>query len=131
MAESLSLSAVFKATPERLFKAWLDSGEHSAFTGDKADIDPQIGGKFTAWDGYIRGTTTKMEEYSRIIQKWRTTDFKDDHEDSVLEIIFKSLSDDTCELTLNQSNIPDGQAEDYKSGWEDYYFAPMHEYFDQ
>jgi activator of HSP90 ATPase len=32
-------------------------------------------------------------------------------------------------VTLIHSNIPEGQADGYKQGWEDFYFKPMREYF--
>jgi len=30
---------------------------------------------------------------------------------------------------LKQWNIPEGQAEGYESGWHDFYFTPMQEFF--
>ena len=61
------------------------------------------------------------------MQAWRTTSFKDTDEDSKIEIILNELKGKT-ELTLTHSNIPkDG--EDYKKGWEDYYFKLMKDYF--
>jgi len=65
--------------------------------------------------------------YSKIVQAWRTTSFKDNDEDSRIEIILNETKGKT-ELTLTHSNITkDG--EDYKKGWEDYYFKPMKDYF--
>jgi uncharacterized protein YndB with AHSA1/START domain len=55
MAEALKISVDLPVSPERAFRAWFDSYEHSQFTGSPAKIDPQVGGKFTAWDGYIQG----------------------------------------------------------------------------
>jgi activator of HSP90 ATPase len=30
---------------------------------------------------------------------------------------------------LHHSDIPTGQGEEYRRGWEDYYFRPMQAYF--
>lgn len=116
------------ATAERLFRAWLDSDEHSQFTGSPADIAPVVGGAFTAWDGYISGTTLAIEPHRRIVQSWRTTDFPPDSPDSRLEIIFEQTSKQT-KVTLLHTNMPDGQGAGYDQGWTDYYFTPMQEYF--
>ena len=128
MLESFSISKVFHAKPEKVFMSWLDSVEHSAFTGGKAVIDPVVGGKFTAWDDYISGNTIMIEKDKRIIQNWRTSDFSDNDIDSTLEILFKKYKNGT-RLTINHSNLPEGQGKSYKDGWVDYYFEPMQKYF--
>jgi uncharacterized protein YndB with AHSA1/START domain len=128
MAESLRLVTVLSAGRERLYRAWLDSDEHSHFTGSKAEIDPQVGGSFTAWDGYIQGVTLELEPYQRIVQSWRTTDFPEGSPDSRLEVLFDEVKQGT-QITLIHTLIPDGQAKGYEDGWCDYYFTPMEAYF--
>lgn len=75
MKTSFKVSTVLLANRELLYKAWLSSKEHSAFTGGKARIQAKVGGRFTAWDGYITGTTVVLEPYRRIVQSWRTLSF--------------------------------------------------------
>ena len=128
MDKSFEISTILPTTPEHVYKGWLDSNEHSAFTGEKAKIQPKVGGKFTAWDDYILGTTIELEPYRRIVQSWRTTEFPQDSPDSRLEILFEEVPKGT-KLTLKHSRIPEGQAEMYRQGWIDYYFEPMKKYF--
>ena len=128
MAESFQVSTVIHASAERLYHAWLDSDEHGHFTGSPAEIEPRPGGAFSAWDGYIRGTTLEMEPHRRIVQAWRTTDFPEDSPDSRLEVLFTPVKSGT-EITLMHSRMPDGQGDGYEQGWIDYYFTPMQEYF--
>ncbi len=128
MPESLTLSIELPTTPEQLYQAWLDSAGHAAFTGSPAEIDARPGGKFTAWDGYITGSTLELHPFDKIIQAWRTTDFPSSSPDSRLEVLFEPASGGT-RLTLIHTEIPDGQAEDYRQGWEDFYFTPMTDYF--
>jgi activator of HSP90 ATPase len=125
---SFEISATFPVSAEKLYLAWLDSKAHSAFTGGKAKIQPKVGGKFTAWDEYILGTTIELEPYRRIVQSWRTTEFPQDSPDSRLEILFEEVAEGT-KLTLKHSRLPRGQAEMYRQGWIDYYFEPMKTYF--
>jgi activator of HSP90 ATPase len=128
VSESFQVSAVFAVSAERLYHAWLDSDEHSHFTGSPAEIEPTPGGSFCAWDGYINGTNLELEPHRRIVQAWRTTDFPPGCPDSRLEVLFKPVGHGT-EMTLIHSGLPDGQGKGYEQGWMDYYFTPMQEYF--
>jgi activator of HSP90 ATPase len=126
--DSFCISKVIHAKPEVVFSSWLDSAAHTAFTGAKAVIDPNEGGTFTAWDGYISGKTVLIEANKRIVQLWRTTDFAQDDPDSNLELLFAPSKSGT-KLTICHSNLPEGQGDNYKNGWIDFYFTPMNQYF--
>jgi len=130
MNTSFTVSTVLPGSAERIFKAWLSSEEHAAFTGSAAKINPALRGTFSAWDGYITGQNLILEPYTRIVQSWRTTEFPEQAPDSRLEILLKTVPEGT-RVTLKHSQIPEGQAEEYKRGWEEYYFSPMLEYFQQ
>ena len=126
--ESIKLTKTFAVKPRVIYSAWLNSKEHSKMTGGQAKINSKINSSFTAWDGYIKGKTTELKPDEKIVQQWRTTEFPDDAPDSVIEIELKETSGGT-ELTMVHKNIPEGQGENYKTGWKDYYFKPMEEYF--
>jgi activator of HSP90 ATPase len=128
VAASFTISATFPVSPETLYKAWLSSKEHSAFTGSPAKISTKTGGKFAAWDDYINGTTIELVKGKKIVQRWRTTEFSENDPDSLVEISLAGTAKGAI-LTLTHSQIPKGQAQSYKKGWEDFYFAPMREYF--
>jgi uncharacterized protein YndB with AHSA1/START domain len=128
MPDAFRLSIIVSALPERVYSAWLDSGAHTAFTGGEAKIDPAIGGKFTAWDGYILGRTVELLQGRRIVQTWRTKEFPSGSPDSRVEIQLEFAEGGT-RLTILHSNIPEGQGERYRKGWNDHYFQPMREYF--
>ena len=128
MTEKLKMSATISAKPEEIYEAWLDSKKHSEMTGSKAKVEPRINGKFTAWDGYIEGKTIEMEPSKRIVQKWRTTDFPSGSPDSTVEILLEKVEKGT-KIVLIHTKIPDGQKDEYKQGWKDFYFEPMKEYF--
>jgi activator of HSP90 ATPase len=128
MFESCEVSTIFPVAQKQLYHAWLDSKEHTLFTGSEAKIDPRVGGAFTAWEGYIWGTTLELEPYHRILQDWRTTEFPEESPNSTLEILLDEVEGGT-RITLKHSNIPEGQAENYKQGWLDFYFEPMSAYY--
>ena len=126
--DSFELTCDFPGSSSLLYYAWLDSEAHSAFTGGTAAIESIMGSRFVAWDGYITGIILELSEGKRILHKWRTNEFPEDAEDSYLEILFEDLNEG-CRLTLKHWNIPDGQGDQYKSGWDEHYFQPMLKYF--
>lgn len=128
MPESLKMSVQLGAAPESVYHAWLDSTEHGSFVEAQAEIDPRVGGGFRIWDGYITGTTIELDPPRRIVQHWRTSEFPEGSPDSRLEVRFDRAGDGT-RLTLEQTNIPDGQGAMYEAGWRDNYFDPMERYF--
>jgi uncharacterized protein YndB with AHSA1/START domain len=128
--DSLRLIAILPASPADLYAAWLDSREHSEFTGDTATIEPGVGGAHSAWGGYIMGRHVELEPGKRIVQTWRTTEFPDDAIDSRLELVFEPKGDgSSTTLTLIHTHIPAGQGAQYKDGWGEHYFEPMRAYF--
>lgn len=127
MKTSFELTVVFPVSPEVLYNAWLDEEKHSNMTGGDATANAIEGGKFTAWEGYIWGTNKKLTPHSKIVQSWRTTEFKETDKDSLLTLHFNEVPVG-CELTLHHKNIPEGQP-NYKQGWQEHYFTPMQEYY--
>jgi uncharacterized protein YndB with AHSA1/START domain len=126
--ESILISEVIPASPQRIFSAWLDSAEHSAITGDEAMVIPAVGGEHRAASGYIQGRTLELHEGSRIVQSWRTTEFPPDSPDSRLEITLEPTLGGTL-VTLLHTDIPSGQSDQYKQGWNEYYLSRMKVYF--
>ena len=127
MKESLTMKKHISATPDQIFNAWLDSDMHSEMTGGEAECSSEVGGTFTAWDGYISGTNMELIENKKIVQSWRTTEFDESDEDSLLTIELTE-SETGTELILTHTNIPEGQTQ-YEQGWIEYYFEPMKLYF--
>jgi uncharacterized protein YndB with AHSA1/START domain len=122
--DAIRLSRRLDAPPERLYEAFMDSDLHSEFTGGEASVDPRVGGAFTAWDGYIEGTTLELEPGARIVQAWRAEEFPEDAPDSRLEVLFERDGDGTL-LTLLHTEVPPGMGPTYEKGWVDYYLDPL------
>jgi activator of HSP90 ATPase len=128
MPFEFTVSDVIPATPQQIYDAWLDSKGHANITGGApAKVSAKEGDKFTAWDGYISGKNVKLESGKRIVQTWRTTEFKKSDPDSQIEITLEPVTGGT-QLTLHHTNVPDGQTE-YESGWQENYFDTMKEFF--
>jgi len=128
MSESFEVSTVLAASPERIYQAWLSSDEHAAFIGASAEISPEVGARFSMWDGYIEGVNEQLEPNHRIVQSWRTTEFPPDSPNSRLELVLEEVEAGT-RLNLYHTELPDGQGKQYREGWEEYYFEGLREYF--
>ncbi len=128
--ESLELSWTLPVPPAEVYRAWLDSEAHGRFTGSKAQVEPGVGGQFSAWDGYIQGRTLELEPERRIVQAWRTAEFPESSDDSRLELLLESVEEGT-RITLVHTEIPEGQGGSYQKGWGEFYVTPMARYFSE
>jgi uncharacterized protein YndB with AHSA1/START domain len=127
MKINFEVSAEITASPQQIYKAWLNSEQHSAMTGGSAIVSDLVGDSFTAWDGYIEGSNLELKPDEKIIQHWRTSEFDPSDENSRLEIVFEAMKGGTL-VTIRHSNLPEHGMQ-YKSGWVENYFDPMKEYF--
>jgi len=127
MAIEFVVAALIPASPEEIYKAWLSSEGHSRMTGSPASVSAEVGGEFEAWDGYIYGRNLELEDGKRIVQAWRTTEFKEDERDSRIEITLEPVGDET-KVTLKHTGLPPHGGQ-YEQGWVESYFEPMKEYF--
>jgi len=123
-----TLTTTIKATAKQVYKSWLSTQGHTKMTGGVAFVSDKIGDSFKVWDGYIIGKNVDLEPYNRIVQSWRSTNFKNDEPDSQIEVLLSEKGDETS-LTLKHTNVPES-GEHYKKGWEEYYFIPMKRYFE-
>jgi len=128
MKNEFVLSETFNTNAAAIYNAWLSTQGHTLMTGSPAKVNGHAKGDFTAWDGYIWGTFLDLEPNKRIVQLWRTGEFPDDAEDSRVEILLEETNGKT-KLTLRHTHMPEDQIESYKTGWLDFYFKPMKEYF--
>jgi activator of HSP90 ATPase len=123
--KTIRQSATFRGTPHEVYEALMDSRKHSKFTGSKASISRRIGGKFTAYDGYIEGFNLELVPDEKIVQSWRGSDWPEGHY-SKATFALKKVEGGT-RLVFTQTNVPEEQYEPISQGWRDYYWRPMKE----
>jgi uncharacterized protein YndB with AHSA1/START domain len=126
--EAVLVSEVVPATRERIFAAWMNSEQHSAFTGDEAVIEPVVGGAHSSLAGRARGTTLVLEPFRRIVQSWRAREFPADAGDSTVEITFEDTVGGTL-VTLLHTEIPQGLSDRCRDAWLNSYLEPLKRYF--
>jgi activator of HSP90 ATPase len=123
---TITQKVVLPASPTEVYEAFTDPEKHSQLTESKATGKPKVGGKFTAWDGYIYGKFLELEAGKRLVQEWQTIDWAEGYPPSKLELTFKEVSGVT-EVTLVHSNVPKEQEEELADGWNEYYWKPLKE----
>jgi uncharacterized protein YndB with AHSA1/START domain len=121
---SITQTANIRSTPDKVYDALMDSKKHAAFTGSAAKISGVVGGKFTAWDGYIMGKNLELIKGKKIVQEWSTTEWPEGYPPSRLVITLSKSKGGTL-LKMVHSKVPASQRDDYAQGWRDYYWAPL------
>jgi uncharacterized protein YndB with AHSA1/START domain len=128
MPYTYTLTSVIPATPQQIYEAWLDSIAHSEMTGGEANMSDEVGAEVSALEGYITGSNLELVPGERIVQSWRTGEFSDEHEDSIVTVMLEPVEEGTL-LTLVHSNVPESHRSYEEGGWEAQYFEPMKVYF--
>jgi activator of HSP90 ATPase len=125
---TIKQSILLPATPVEVYDAIVNARKHAAFTGAPAKSANRVGGKFTAWDGYITGKYLKLVPGKKIVEEWRTNQWPADYPPSRIELSFERVAKAT-RLTMVQAEVPAAQAPQYRQGWKDYYWTPLKAYF--
>jgi len=120
---------IINASPSDVYDAFMDPKKHTEFTGSKAEGNSSIGGRFTAWDGYIEAKNLELEKGKRILQEWITSEWPQNFPPSNLELTFSDYNGKT-EIKMIHSNVPTSQESDLRKGWEDFYWKPLKTYFE-
>ena len=126
--KSISQTATFNASPEKIYHMLMDAKEHTAFTGSKASIDRYINGKFTVFDGYCNGYNIELIDGRKIVQAWHFAEdgWPDDHF-SICTFDIEPAGNKT-KLKFHQINVPEHKIELLKSGWKEFYWDAIKKY---
>ncbi len=125
----IDLQVEFIASPLEIYHAWLDNQGHENLTGGEAEISAEIGAAFSVWDGYITGKILELEPGKRILQTWRTSEFKATDRDSIVEIILEETENGTNFRLIHTDLESLAEVEKYRIGWQNHYVDPMTAFF--
>jgi activator of HSP90 ATPase len=128
MKKTIRQKVIVAAKPIEIYTAFVNAKKHSAFTGSKATGEGKVGGKFTAWDGYISGKFLELDEGKKIVQEWITTEWPEGYPPSRFELTFREVKDGT-EVLMVHSDVPAEQAGELEEGWNESYWKPLKTYF--
>jgi len=117
----------FSASPKEVYDAYLDSDRHSRITGQRAKMSREEGGRFSAGDSYISGYNLELVGSRRIVQAWRASEWPEGSY-SVLRLELRPKGSGT-RMIVDHVGIPDEFRDGVDSGWHEFYWTPMKEYF--
>jgi len=124
MAKDIRQTVTFDAKPAVIYRALLDSKQHSAFTKAPAKIDPKVGGIVSAHGGYISGVNVELTKGVRIVQAWRGKNWPNGAW-SVAVFDLRPAGTGQTKLTFTQHGVPDDQLKAIESGWQERYWKPL------
>lgn len=131
MSDAIHQDIDFRANPQRVYEALLDSKQFSAFTGAPADIERQEGGAFTCFGGVITGRNVELIPDKRIVQAWRVKIWPE----GVYSIVSFELqpTGSGTRLIMSHDGFPEGMrahlnGEMAEGGWYRQYWQPLQKY---
>lgn len=129
--KNIKQSIILSCSPKEVYDAWLDSRKHGEMIKGDAKIEPKVSGEFSIWEGSITGKTLELDPHNnRIVQAWRYDydDWPKDHL-SKITIEFTPYKNNQCKVLFEHIGIPIKYVDEIAQGWQDYYWEPMEEYF--
>jgi len=60
--KTITHEVFLNATPHEVSEAYIDEKQHAEFSGAPATIARRAGGRFTAYDAHLNGTTQEIEQ---------------------------------------------------------------------
>jgi activator of HSP90 ATPase len=126
MCEPVHHEVTQPPAPDVIYRAYLSSKEHAAFTGQAARMSTRVGGTFTCGDESISGVNVDLEPGKRIVQAWRLNYWKS----GVYSLVSFTLTKKGrgTKLVLDHIGIPPEERGEIDSGWTQYYWDPLREY---
>lgn len=114
-----------KATPEEVFTAITNPFTIELWSGYPAQMEAREGTEFSIFEGEIAGRNIKISENKELVQEWY---FGDRQEESIVTISLKPHQSGT-KVSLEHTNVPDEEAEEFEEGWNVTYWGAIKEFF--
>lgn len=129
MKKPIKQSITIKATPAQVYETLMDSKLHSELTGSPAEMSNEVGGTFTAYDGYIQGKNLELVPNKIIVQEWRGSgkNWKPDYFSKVRFELTEVPGGTRLDFT--HEGVPDEEHDNIEQGWVDNYWDKLEKKF--
>ena len=137
MSKPIVQSVVFSASAPELYDMFIDPKRHAAFTGGKVKISARPGSAFSAFNGLLAGQTLTTIPDHLIVQRWRSTQWRNSDPDSILVLTFRTVGptggkkggqEGRGRIDLVHINVPEHDHAGVTRGWKKYYWTPLKAY---
>ncbi len=112
-----------RVSAHEIYEVLMDSARHTQLTGERAKISKEVGGKFSAYDGYASGENVELIPDQKIVQTWRASDWPKGHFSKITIILKESKG--ATEVSFVQEDVPEEFYDDVYEGWFDFYWEPL------
>jgi activator of HSP90 ATPase len=117
----------FAASPQRVYEALLDAKQFTAFSGRTAEINREVGGAFSLFNGHIIGRNLEVVPNQRIVQAWRVVTWPEGAY-SIARFELKPEEIRT-RLVFDHIGFPEGLHDHLAAGWDENYWSLLKKYF--
>jgi activator of HSP90 ATPase len=113
------------AEPSDVYAALTNPFTIELWSGYPARMSTEPGSEFSLWEGDIEGKNIEFVQDKKVVQEWY---FGDQAEKSVVTItIFPDR--EHSQVTVEHTNIPDGEFNEIAEGWREYYIGAITSFF--
>jgi uncharacterized protein YndB with AHSA1/START domain len=123
-------TVTINAPPAAVFKALMDSRQHSKFTGAPAKMSGKVGGSFTCYNGYIEGVNLALQRPKLIVQAWQSENWPHGTW-SIVTFKLAKLAGGKTKLTFSHVGVPAGDYKAKNKGWTTHYWQPLKKFLEQ
>jgi activator of HSP90 ATPase len=117
----ISKSYHISAPPLDVWRALVDPEAIDEWGGGPVVMTDEPGSRFTLWGGDIYGTVLSVDSGSRLVEEWYGGPWA---HPSVVTFSVDAESGGTL-LRLQQTDVPDQEADEIDAGWDEYYLGPL------
>lgn len=96
------------------------------WSGQAAEFQNKLGGKFELWDGSVHGINVEIVEPTRLVQDWKEVQWK---EYSRVTFTITPGPDETT-LEVVHENIPNTSFPTIDRGWDEFYLGKLQRYLE-
>ncbi len=127
---SVSVTYVLYGTPAKVFAALTDEGIIGQWSEGGGKVAHKVDGDVEMFGGWVKGKVLEFDARSRKLSyTWKPKEWDAKTPPSVVEFIFKPHAAGT-EVTVTHSGFTSQtEANNHKTGWTDYVFEPLNDYF--
>jgi len=117
------------ASPTLIYNTYMDSKRHAAFTGMKANIELEVGGKFETCNSRNTGINLSLSKGKRIVQAWTHRDFPE-LQYSIVDITLEK-TDQGTRVHFNHLAVPESCDGWLTEGWHKVYWEPLKKFLEK
>lgn len=127
MSHKLEIEILLPATPTQVMQMLTEQKQMEIWSGEEVVFEAKEGGNVELFGGWMSGEVKSIGA-SELSYTWRTADWNEETEDSLVHFVLKASGEQTV-VSLSHSNLPDEEeVKSHKTGWFDFFFTPLEDY---